>query len=133
MVPPASNSKSRLGLEMKMKKIPLVIMVFILALVASCSPGEVAQVEIPAVNLELSVPGQNPTLNTSDANGRVAGVLLGIWHGFIAPVTMVLSFVNPDLQMYEVHNNGSQYNLGFLLGSAIVFVFLGVLGARRRR
>jgi hypothetical protein len=116
-----------------MKKIPFVLIVFMLALAAGCAPGEVAQVEIPAVNLELSVPGQNPVLNTSDASGRVAGLLQGIWHGFIAPATMVLSFVNPDLQMYEVHNNGSQYNLGFLLGAAIVFVFLGVLGARRRR
>ncbi|MBS4059931.1 MAG: hypothetical protein KG029_05995 [Bacteroidetes bacterium] len=115
-----------------MKKILFVLIVFILALAAGCTPGEVTQVEIPSASLELSVPGLNPALNTTDANGRVAGILLGIWHGFISPVTMVLSFVNPDLQMYEVHNDGSQYNFGFLLGAAIVFVFLGVFGARRR-
>jgi hypothetical protein len=78
------------------------------------------------------VPGANPLMNATDANGRTAGVFLGIWHGIISPVTMVLSFVNPELQMYEVHNNGNQYNFGFLIGAAIVFVLLGVLGARRR-
>jgi hypothetical protein len=113
-----------------MKKIPFVLIVFILVLAAGCAPGEVAQVEIPAVNMELSVPGQNPALNTAMQTGVSPVFCPGIWHGFIAPVTMVLSFVNPDLQMYEVHNNGSQYNLGFLLGAAIVFVFLGVLGGR---
>lgn len=116
-----------------MKKIPFVLIVFVLVLAAGCTPGEVTQVEIPSASMELSVPGLNPVLNTADANGRVAGFFPGIWHGFISPVTLVLSFVNPDLQMYEVHNNGSQYNLGFLLGAAIIFVFLGVLGGRRRR
>jgi hypothetical protein len=32
--------------------------------------------------------------------------------------------------MYEVHNNGKEYNLGYLLGVAIVFLLLGVLGRR---
>ena len=36
------------------------------------------------------------------------------------------------MQMYEVHNNGQQYNLGFLIGVAVVFLLLGVLGGRRR-
>jgi hypothetical protein len=37
------------------------------------------------------------------------------------------------VQMYEVHNDGSQYNLGFLLGIAIVFVILGLLVGSGRR
>jgi hypothetical protein len=36
------------------------------------------------------------------------------------------------MQMYEVHNNGREYNLGFLIGVALVFLLLGVLGGRRR-
>ncbi len=35
--------------------------------------------------------------------------------------------------MYEVHNIGSLYNLGFLLGVAIVFILLGALVGSRRR
>ncbi|PKN94012.1 MAG: hypothetical protein CVU44_06310 [Chloroflexi bacterium HGW-Chloroflexi-6] len=117
---------------MKKKMFLFAAMFLMLVMVAGCAPGEVTQVQIPSVSMELSVPGPNPLANTTDANGRVAGVLVGIWHGIISPVTMVLSFVNPELQMYEVYNDGSQYNFGFLLGAAIIFVLLGVLGARRR-
>ena len=35
--------------------------------------------------------------------------------------------------MYEVHNDGSQYNLGFFLGVIVLFIVLGALiGAGRR-
>lgn len=118
---------------MKMKLFILVLAVLMLVALVGCAPGEVTQVEIPSVNMELSVPGINPLVNTTDTNGRTAGFLLGIWHGIISPVTMVLSFINPELQMYEVYNDGSQYNFGFLIGAAIVFVLLGVFGGRRRR
>ena len=36
-------------------------------------------------------------------------------------------------QMYEAHNDGSQYNPGFLIGVAIVFVLLGIIAGSRRR
>jgi hypothetical protein len=117
---------------MKKPLFNFVAMLIMLVMLAACTPGEVTQVEIPSVNMELSVPGANPLVNTTDPNGRVAGILLGIWHGIISPVTMLLSFVNPELQMYEVYNNGSEYNFGFLVGTAIIFVLIGVFGARRR-
>ena len=118
---------------MKQTRFLFVLGIFLLALVAGCAPGAVKKVEIPAVSLEVSVPGPNPLAKTADANNHTAGVLLGIWHGIISPVTLVLSFVNPELQMYEVHNDGSPYNLGFLLGVAIVFGLLGLLVGSRRR
>lgn len=118
---------------MKKKLFIFVLTILMLVMITGCTPGEVTQVEIPSVSLQLSVPGPNPLANTADANGRLSGLLLGIWHGIISPVTVVMSFVNPDLQMYEVHNDGSQYNLGFLLGAAIIFIILGaLLGSRRR-
>ena len=121
-----------------------------LVMVAGCAPGAVAQVNtpvpsapgtpapsgqinVPGVTIQVSAPGPNPLVNTADANGRVAGVLLGLWHGIISPVTLVLSFFNQAVQMYEVHNDGSQYNLGYLLGVAIVFVILGITARSRRR
>jgi len=58
---------------------------------------------------------------------------LGIWHGIISPVTLVISFFNKDIQMYEVHNDGSQYNLGFLLGIVILFAILGLINGSRSR
>jgi hypothetical protein len=96
------------------------------------TPAPNGEIRVPAVNIQLNAPGQNPMVNTTDSSGKTAGILLGIWHGIISPVTMVMSFVNENVQMYEVHNDGSQYNLGFLLGTGIIFLILGgLIGSRR--
>jgi hypothetical protein len=97
------------------------------------TPAPSGQINVPGVSIQVYAPGPNPAVNTPDAHSRVAGILLGIWHGVISPVTLVISFFNKAVQMYEVHNDGNQYNLGFLLGVAIVFIILGaLLGSRRR-
>jgi hypothetical protein len=140
-------------LEVKLKKISFVfvLMMVLFTLAAGCAPGTViqittlepntqsstpaptGQVNEPGGSIQLSAPGPNPLINTLDANGRVAGILLGFVHGIISPVTLIISFFNKAVQIYEVHNNGSLYNLGFVLGVAIVFAILGaILGSRRR-
>jgi len=43
------------------------------------------------------------------------GFLIGIWHGIIAPYTLVVRFFL-DIQMYAVPNTGLGYDAGFLLG-----------------
>jgi hypothetical protein len=136
---------------MKKKLFIFVFMAVVLIIVAGCGPGTVVQVNtpvpnspagtaapngeinVPGVSIQVYAPGPNPLASTADANGRVAGVLLGLWHGIISPVTLVISFFNNGVQMYEVHNDGNQYNLGFLLGVALVFVILGALVGSRRR
>jgi hypothetical protein len=50
-----------------------------------------------------------------------AGFWLGLWQGLISPITFVISLFNDDVNIYEVNNNGNWYNLGFMLGVAIVF------------
>jgi len=135
---------------MKNKIFVFIIMAAILLLLAGCAPGTVVQVNtpvpntktgtpvpngqinVPGVSIQVYAPGPNPLVNTADAHGSPAGILIGIWHGFISPVTMIVSFFNKNAQMYEVHNDGSQYNLGFLVGIAIVFVVLGALIGSRR-
>ncbi|MDF1500353.1 MAG: hypothetical protein P1P76_07790 [Anaerolineales bacterium] len=136
---------------MKKMLFLLALVVAMLAMVAGCAPGTVAEVNtptsntkagtptssgeinVPGVSIQVYTPGPNPMADTADANGHIASIGLGIWHGIISPVTMVLSFVNQGGQMYEVHNDGSQYNLGFLVGVAIVFILLSVtVGSRRR-
>jgi hypothetical protein len=122
----------------------LFVFALITMLVAGCAsgiqisapvqstPAPNGEIRVPAVNIQLNAPGQNPMVNTTDSSGKTAGILLGIWHGIISPVTMVMSFVNENVQMYEVHNDGSQYNLGFLLGTGIIFLILGgLIGSRR--
>ena len=135
---------------MKRQLFTLALIAMMLVVVAGCAPVTVAQVntpvptapgtpapsgqiDVPGVTIQIYTPGPNPLVNTADAHGRIAGILLGIWHGVISPVTLVLSFVNRSGQIYEVHNDGSQYNLGFLLGVALLFVLLGAgVGSRRR-
>jgi len=114
-----------------MKKL-LVSVAILLVLVTGCAPGTDIEVNTPETTIQLTTPGPNPQLNEPDADGRLAGAGQGLWHGLIAPVTLVSSFFNENAEMYEVHNNGKEYNLGFLVGVALVFLILGLLGGRRR-
>ena len=97
------------------------------------TPTPNGQIDVPAFSIEILAPGPNPLANQADARSRVAGVLQGVWNGIISPVTLVVSFFSPSVQMYEVHNDGSPYNLGFLFGVAIVFLLLGITAGSRRR
>jgi hypothetical protein len=116
-----------------MKKILVsVLSVILLVIMAACAPGSSVQVTTPNATMQLSAPGPNPLINQPDVIGRVARAGAGLWHGLIAPATLVVSFFNSDVRMYEVHNAGSEYDLGFLLGLAIVISILGLLVRMRR-
>ena len=110
----------------------LLVLVALLPVLAACAPGSGVQVNVPSSTVVLTTPGPNPEQNKPDAAGRLAGIGQGLWHGLIAPVTLIGSFFNPDMQMYEVHNNGKEYNLGYLFGIALVFLLLGLIGGRWR-
>jgi hypothetical protein len=116
-----------------MKKLLIVVLpILLLVALTGCAPGSSVEVTTPETNIRLTTPGTNPLVNEAAENGVVAGVVQGLWHGVIAPVTLVMSFFNENVQMYEVHNNGREYNLGFLLGVALVFLILGFSGRRWR-
>jgi hypothetical protein len=110
----------------------LVSILIGLILLSACGPNSDLEVTTPQTTIRLSTPGPNPELNQPDEQGQVAGLIPGLWHGLIAPVMLVGSFFNPAMQMYEVHNNGIEYNVGYLIGIAFIFLLLGVLGGRRR-
>jgi hypothetical protein len=95
------------------------------------TPASNNQINVPGVTIQIYAPSPNPLINTPDAQGHVAGVLLGLWHGIISPVTLVVSFFNKGVQIYEVHNDGSQYNLGFLLGVVILLGIVVLIFSRR--
>jgi hypothetical protein len=114
------------------KLLVLGLFVTISVLMAACSPGSSVQVNTPNANMQLTAPGPNPMINQPDGLGRVARAGAGLWHGIIAPVTLVFSFFNSDIHMYEVHNAGSEYDLGFLLGVAIIISLLGIFIRMRR-
>ena len=80
----------------------LIVIVLALLLLAGCAAGP------------------NELVRTPDAKGSVAGFWRGLWNGFISPVTFIISLFNPQVRMYDVHNNGNLYDLGFLLGACII-------------
>ena len=110
----------------------IVLIITLLVSLAACGPGRDLEVTTPDSTIRLTTPGPNPQLDQPDDAGRVAGLITGLWHGIIAPIMLVGSFFNPAMQIYEVHNNGLEYNLGFLIGVALVFLILGLFGGRRR-
>jgi len=116
-----------------MKKI-LVFVVFALLLVtlAACAPGAKTELSKPNTVIQFTPPGPNPELDKAPKDGVVAGLFTGLFHGLISPGTLIISFFNPEVQMYEVFNTGPLYNLGFFIGMAIVFLILGFSGSRGR-
>ena len=77
-------------------------------------------------------PGPNDMERTQDVEGKVAGFWKGLWHGLIAPITFIISVFTDRVHLYEVHNNGTWYNFGFVLGAGLFFSG-GILGHRKKR
>ena len=117
-----------------MKKILVFVLLAIFGVIAAgCAPGTSVNLDEPDTEIQLTTPGPNPLVDEPAENGRVAGLVTGLWHGLISIVTLIISFFNPEIQMYEVHNSGQLYNLGFLLGMAILSLIAGFSGGRRKR
>ena len=76
--------------------------------------------------------GANDLANTAAPDGGVAGFWLGLWHGFIALFTFIISLFTETVSVYEVHNNGGWYDFGFILG-VMIFFGGGAGGGSRRR
>lgn len=55
----------------------------------------------------------------------------GIWHGWIAPVSLIVSWFTPSRSIYEVNNTGFWYDFGFYI--AVISGFGGVSLSRKKR
>lgn len=91
-----------------MKKIILLGLIVILCLsLTSCFPGD------------------------KTIDDEPAGFFNGVIHGWIAPLSLILSFFKDNITMYEVHNTGFWYELGFYM--AIISGFGGLSFSRKKR
>ncbi len=61
---------------------------------------------------------------------KPAGLLWGIWHGWIAPITLIIGLFNKSVRVYEVVNTGWWYDFGFYM--AIIGGF-GSLSLQRKK
>ncbi|MCF7912031.1 MAG: hypothetical protein K9M99_05855 [Candidatus Cloacimonetes bacterium] len=63
--------------------------------------------------------------------GNNAGFFMGLWHGLISIITLIISLFTDNVSIYEVHNTGFLYDLGFLLGAGALTG--GTLWSRRKK
>ncbi len=49
--------------------------------------------------------------------GKEYGFLYGLLHGFITPVSFIVSLFDDNVAIYAINNTGGWYDFGFLLGS----------------
>ena len=96
------------GSKMKKRTLILVIMtVFVLLTLTGCIPGDGSASVI-----------------------KPAGFLWGIWHGWVAPVSLIMGLFNDNIRVYEVFNSGWWYDFGFYM--AVISGFGGLALFRKK-
>lgn len=91
------------------RKIRLsIIIIFIMMFLTACIPGDGSYTII-----------------------KPAGFISGIWHGWIAPISLLLSFFDRSKGIYEVINTGFWYDFAFYM--AIISGFGGLSLSRKER
>ena len=59
-----------------------------------------------------------------------AGFFSGIWHGWIAPLSLIMGIFNKGIRVYDINNTGWWYVLGFYV--AIISGFGGISLSRKK-
>jgi len=59
-----------------------------------------------------------------------AGFFWGIWHGWIAPISLIIGIFRDGIRVYETANTGLWYDFGFYM--AIISGFGGLSLARKK-
>ena len=91
-----SNIKNQDAMKTK-KAFNLFLLAIIALLFTSCVPG--------SENFQESA----------------AGFFMGLWHGFISFFTFIIGLFVDGVGIYEINNNGSWYNFGFIIGVSVFF------------
>ena len=86
----------------------------------------ILMVLLPLLVLAACAPGDGAATTE-----KPAGFLWGIWHGWIAPVTLIIGIFNKNIRIYETLNTGWWYDFGYYM--AIISGFGGLSLARRRK
>jgi len=92
---------------MNAKLLAFLLVVLTLTFLAGCTPG--------SGRYDASSP---------------AGFLSGIWHGWIAPVSLVIGLFDNTTRIYEPNNTGWFYDLGYYI--AIIGGFGGLSLTRNK-
>jgi len=60
-----------------------------------------------------------------------SGFFMGVWHGWIAPLSLIVGFFNDSTRIYDPNNTGWWYDFGFYM--AVISGFGGLSLARRNK
>jgi hypothetical protein len=91
-----------------MKRVTLIVLlIFASLLLTGCLPGDGKNTE------------ENP-----------AGFFWGVWHGWMAPISLIIGLFRDNVRVYETANTGWWYDLGFYV--AVVGGFGGISLVRKK-
>jgi hypothetical protein len=62
---------------------------------------------------------------------KPSGFFMGVWHGWIAPLSLIVGFFNNTTRIYDPYNTGWWYDFGFYM--AVISGFGGLSLARRNK
>lgn len=95
---------------MKIKRLILLcaLLVFVLLALTGCIPGD-----------------------GTYTKGDPAGFFWGVWHGWIAPVSLIIGLFDHNIRVYETVNTGWWYDFGFYI--AVICGFGGVSLSRNKK
>jgi hypothetical protein len=85
-------------------------------------------VALALIGLVVACAGPNDLRNIPTDSGFVAGFWNGLWDGFTLPVAFIWSLFDNQVGLYQAHNDGHLYDLGFVIGA--YFIFAVVLASR---
>lgn len=88
-----------------------------------------ALIVIFAVMMLLALTGCVPG-DGRNTHKNPAGFFWGVWHGWVAPVSLILSLFNDNIRIYETANTGWWYDFGFYI--SIISGFGGLSLFRKR-
>jgi len=90
------------------KILALLVLVIATLLLSGCFPGEIRQ-----------------------ADTSPPGFFRGIWHGWIAPVSLIVQLFNSQVRIYAPNNSGWWYDFGYYI--AVISGFGGLSLARKKK
>lgn len=62
---------------------------------------------------------------------KPAGFFWGVWHGWVAPISLIIGLFNENIRIYEPNNTGWFYDLGFYI--AVISGFGGISLSRKKK
>jgi hypothetical protein len=93
---------------MKKKLLLAFLFVFIIIFISGCFPG-----------------------TERFKSGTTAGFFTGVWHGWIAPISLIVGLFKDNVRIYELNNTGWWYDFGFYI--AIISGFGSVALKRKKK